>query len=220
MFVVLLGLPGSGKGTQCERLLEAENALCLSPGEIIRKKLASGDDESKKVESLVNSGSLLSDDFIMNLVESTLKSVNIEEVGSSSTIFDGIPRTLGQAKMLDDLLLRSFGKRSEIVVFLQVKKRLLLKRLLSRVICSDCRKISNVVGLKKFSCSCGSVSFLRRKDDEKSIIRKRLKNDSQNLSMIYNYYLSQGTKCVKVDGNSNQSVVYKRLKNLIFIGKM
>jgi adenylate kinase len=215
MFVVFLGLPGTGKGTQCSRLKESIGFSYLSPGEVIRQKLNSGDDDVKMVADLVNSGNLLSDDFIMKLVENSLKVVMMNAEGKKTLIFDGIPRTLVQAQLLDDLLLKNFQEKVELVVCLSVKKRTILKRLQSRVICKKCGKTSNLLKKRDFQCDCGSLSFVRRKDDNESIIRKRLKNDKKHMVEIYNYYLSIGTKCCKVDGDSNQSVVFKRLKEIM-----
>ncbi len=215
-FVVVLGLPGTGKGTQCALLKEKNNASCISPGEVIRSKLASNDDNLKDLGDLVNSGQLLSDDFIMKLVEDKIKSVIISEKDKELLIFDGIPRTIGQARILDELLMTNFNKKICLVICLNVKKKMILKRLQSRVICRICGAPSNLLHTKKFICKCNSVSFMRRKDDNESVIRNRLSNDKKNLSFIYNYYLNNGVKCYNVSGNSNQRSVYRKLRNILF----
>jgi adenylate kinase len=215
-FAVFLGLPGTGKGTQCAFLKNDIGALCLSPGEIIRAKLASNDDDVKDLSSMINSGQLLSDDFIMKLVENNIKSVIIDQKDKKLLIFDGIPRTIAQAKMLDELLMKNFNKKIKFVICLNVKKRVILKRLQSRVVCVSCGAPSNILHSKNFVCKCGSLSFVRRKDDEESIIRKRLANDKKNISLIYDYYLNSEVKCCNLDGNSNQKSVYKKLRNILF----
>ena len=215
-FVVFLGLPGTGKGTQCALLKHNDHALCLSPGEVIRAKLANNDDNFKDLSDLVNSGQLLSDDFIMKLVEDNIKSVIINKKDKELLIFDGIPRTIGQARMLDELLMMNFNKKIGLVICLNVKKRMILKRLQSRVVCASCGVPSNLLHTKKFICKCNSISFVRRKDDNESVIRNRLSNDKKNLSFIYNYYLNNGVKCYNVSGNSNQRSVYRKLRNILF----
>ena len=215
-FVVFLGLPGTGKGTQCAFLKQNNNDVAyISPGEVIRAKLASNDNDVRDLADKMNSGQLLSDDFIMKLVENNIKSVMINEKDKKLLIFDGIPRTVVQAKMLDELLIKNFNKKIDLVICLDVKKRIILRRLSSRVVCANCGVPSNISKTNCFSCKCGSISFVRRKDDDESVIRKRLISNKKNIVDIYDYYLQNRAKCYKVDGNSNQRSVYKRLKNIL-----
>lgn len=220
-FVVLLGLPGTGKGTQALKLVE-NRGLSISPGELIRKKLNSQDEQNdiKKFENEINSGNLLSDDFIINLVANSLENVKIEKWEIFLLIFDGVPRTVEQAKMLDELLKMKFGKNIDCVLYLEVKRRLIIKRLTSRVICVNCGKVYSTVKSPILKCFCGSTEFIRRKDDERSVINRRLKSDRVNIMKIRKYYASGGTKCFRIDGNANPKAVYRRLKDIIFSSRI
>ncbi len=213
-FVVFLGMPGTGKGTQCRLLSEKDGAISLSPGEIIRAKLS----QDKEVADAVNRGELLSDDFIMNLVAENLRDL-IKKDSERTLIFDGIPRTIGQAEMLSDLLKKEFNSSLSLVVCFTVKKRLILNRLKNRAICASCdapEQLSKIFVCKK----CGGRDYKKRLDDDISVIRKRLFNNKRNTYEIYDFYRENGVKCVKLKADSNINSVYKKLKMVVLSTKI
>ena len=213
-FIVFLGMPGTGKGTQCSLLKERDGVLSVSPGEIIRAKLS----QDKEIADSVNRGELLSDDFIMNLVSENLN-VLTKSNDSGVLIFDGIPRTIGQAKILNDLLETQFNSSPSLVVCFTVKKRLIINRLNNRVICSSCNAPGQLS--KNFVCSvCGGKSYTKRLDDDSAVIRKRLFNNRKNTNEIYDFYRLNGAKCVKLDADSNIDSVYKKLKRVVLSTKI
>lgn len=207
-------MPGTGKGTQCKLLNEKDGVLCISPGEIIREKLS----KDKEIADRVNNGELLSDEFIMNLVGENLHEM-LSGLDSGVLIFDGIPRTVGQAKMLSDLLMSKFNGCISLVVCFTVKKRLLVNRLKNRVICASCNTPGQFS--KNFICkSCGGREYKKRLDDDSSVIRKRLFNNKKNTDEIYNFYRLNKVRCVKLNAESNINSVYNKLKNMILSIKM
>ncbi len=214
-FVVFLGMPGTGKGTQCRLLNQRDGILSLSPGEIIRDKLSKDAEIAKKI----NNGDLLSDEFIMNLVADNLNDISAKNDSNKVLIFDGIPRTIGQSAMLNDLLLKNFKSYVSLVVCFTVKKRFIINRLMNRVICDSCGAPGRAS--KNFTCdACGSKVFKRRVDDDISVIRKRLFNNKKNTDEIYNFYVQNNIRCIKLNADSNANSVYSKLKNIVCSSKI
>ena len=209
-------MPGAGKGTQCRLLSERDGIISLSPGEIIRTKLS----QDKEIAEIVNKGDLLSDLFIMNLVDGHLNGL-MKTNNDAMLIFDGIPRTIGQAKMLNDLLTVQFHSSLSLVVYLTVKKRLILRRLKNRVICAHCDAPGQLSISKNFVCSiCDARSYNKRLDDISAIIRKRLFNNKKNTDEIYDFYRLNGVKCLKLKADSNIDSIYKKLKRVVLSTKI
>lgn len=212
-FIVFLGMPGTGKGTQCRLLYDKDGVLSLSPGEIIREKLS----KDKEVSDKINRGELLSDDFIMKLVLQQLH--DLSSTDDQALVFDGIPRTVGQAEMLQELLLNDFSTNIALVICFVVKKRFIINRLVNRVVCESCGAPSRAS--KDFVCKvCGAKVFKKRADDDIAVIRKRLNNNKKNTDEIYNFYMQNNIKCVKLNADSNANSVYKKLKNIMLSTKI
>jgi adenylate kinase len=213
-FIVFLGMPGTGKGTQCKLLNERDGILSLSPGEIIRNKLS----KDKEILEAVNRGELLSDDFIMNLVVENLKDI-AKKNNDKILIFDGIPRTVGQANMLNELLSMHLNSSLSLIVYFTVKKRLIINRLKNRVICESCNATNQFS--RNFICSvCGSKDFKRRLDDDVKVIRRRLINNKKNTNEIYDFYRLNKFRCIKLKADSNINSIYKKLKEIVFSKKI
>lgn len=125
--IVLFGPPGSGKGTQAEKLIEKYNLTHISTGDLLRSEVAAGTELGKQAKSIIDKGELVSDEIVIGMIANKLK-VNTENKG---IIFDGFPRTVEQARELRKLL-TDYNQEVNIVVSLQVDREELTKRLLKR----------------------------------------------------------------------------------------
>jgi adenylate kinase len=125
--VVLFGPPGSGKGTQAEKLIEKYNLTHISTGDLLRSEVAAATELGKQAKSTMDKGELVSDEIVIGMIANKLKASN----DSAGLIFDGFPRTVEQARELRKLL-TDYDQRVDVVVSLQVEKEELIQRLLKR----------------------------------------------------------------------------------------
>ncbi len=209
--LVLLGPPGSGKGTQAELLAGELGFVHYSTGEVFRAEIGKGTPLGKKVEGYVVSGGLVPDDVVLEVVEGFLRA-NADR----SIVFDGFPRTVPQAEGLDRLLNR-LGLDLNLVVLVDLSDEEVVKRLSSRRQCKNCGKIYNLTfspPKRPGVCDeCGGELY-QRKDDQEETIRSRLKVYKEQTSPLIDYYERQG-KLVRLDGALGRDRVFARLKELI-----
>lgn len=170
MNLILFGPPGAGKGTQAQRLVSERGYVQLSTGDMLRAARKSGSELGNRVAAIMDSGSLVSDAIVIELIEDALET----HKGAPGFIFDGFPRTLAQAKALDDLLARK-SQKIDHVIRLEVDEAALLTRI-----------------TKRFAES-------RRADDNPESFKVRLKAYSDQTAPLVPYYQAQG-KLAPVDG--------------------
>ena len=191
MNIILLGPPGSGKGTQAQRLTTIRGMTQLSTGDMLREARSSGSELGKRVKRIMDAGDLVSDEIVIDLIAEQLDSGAVEK----GAIFDGFPRTLAQADALEALLARR-GKRLDAVVQMKVDDDALVERVAHRFTCANCGAVYNdrlnptkVPGV----CDvCGSTDFKRRKDDNEESLRVRLLNYYRDTSPLIGYYHAKG----------------------------
>lgn len=207
LWIVLLGAPGCGKGTQAE-LLTSQNAFSIiSVGELLRaNKSKFVKEENKTIGDIIGGGALLPDVVVMDLVSDELS--KIENVSSKNLIFDGFPRTIGQATALNALISK-FGKKIDYVLNFDIKDEMIKKRILGRYKCSKCGKIYNDFFLKPKNegiCDiCGCKSFDRRADDNEESLQKRLSEYHKKTVSLRDFYKSLGVlKNVNADADFSQ----------------
>ena len=138
MNIIIFGPPGAGKGTQSDFIVKNFNLFKLSTGDILREEIKKKTTLGLKITSLVNSGSLLSDDVINSLIEYIL----LNKEYSNRIIFDGYPRNLSQAENLDKLLSK-YKQKIDIVIKLKVSLDIIKKRITGRLTCTKCSKTFN-----------------------------------------------------------------------------
>lgn len=126
MNVIMFGPPGAGKGTQAKRLVEARGMVQLSTGDMLRAAVAAGSDLGKQVEATLALGNLVSDEIVIALIDERL-----DGLAGKDVIFDGFPRTVGQAEALDRLLAQR-GQKIDVVISLMVDEAALLRRITLR----------------------------------------------------------------------------------------
>jgi adenylate kinase len=215
MNVVLLGPPGSGKGTQAKRLEEAFGIAQLSTGDMLRAEVAAGSEVGRKADAIMRAGQLVPDDMIIALIECRLDAPECR----TGFILDGFPRTVPQAEALD-VMLKSKGLKLDHVLELEVDDEAMVERISGRFSCASCGagyhdkfqqpKVSGVCDV------CGSTEFVRRADDNAETVRARLKAYHTQTAPISAYYERQGI-LKRVNGMGAIDQVSKDLTKAIAI---
>ena len=175
MNLVLFGAPGSGKGTQAERLRDRFSLKHISTGDLLREAVAVKSELGKKVESIMAAGELVSDEIVLELIKEAIGGVKADE-SLKGWMLDGYPRTVGQAKMLDGLLADA-GEAIDSVVVLEVDRAAVIERLSSRRSCPECKAVYNVLNLppkQEGVCDNCGTGLVHRRDDQPETISNRL----------------------------------------------
>lgn len=188
MYIVMLGAPGSGKGTVAKMLAKKTNLPHISTGDMFREQIKKQTELGKLANSYMEKGNLVPDEVTINIVKDRLT----WEDTKNGVILDGFPRTAKQAKALDEILTAQ-GKKIDVVPELQIPDEIIIERILNRVTCSnkECGAIYNT----KFKPSkvegicdiCGS-QLVNRVDDNEETIKERLNTYYKNAEEIINYY--------------------------------
>lgn len=190
MHLVLLGAPGSGKGTYAVELKEYYGIPHISTGEIFRKEIASKSELGILANSYIEKGQLCPDDVTNEIVKKRL----IEPDCVKGFILDGFPRTIPQAKFLDELL-PIIGKRLEAVVDLEISDEEVISRIVNRRSCPKCRKGYNLITKKPLVdgiCDDCKVPLVQREDDTEDTVKKRLKVYYNETEPLIKYYTDSG----------------------------
>ncbi|MDE5555221.1 MAG: adenylate kinase [Muribaculaceae bacterium] len=182
--LVIFGAPGSGKGTQSERLIDEYGLHHISTGELLRRHIAEGTELGTVANQYISQGHLIPDDLMIKVLEDVLDSN--PELTSKGVIFDGFPRTIEQAKSLNNMLDKR-GTKVHAVVGLEVNEDDLIKRMLQR----------------------GKESG--RADDNIDTIRERLNVYHNQTSPLRDFYINEG-KYHAIDGNGNVDNVFGSIK--------
>ncbi|HSD93707.1 MAG TPA: adenylate kinase [Methyloceanibacter sp.] len=209
MNLVLLGPPGAGKGTQANRLENSRSLVKLSTGDMLRAAVATGTELGRKAGDIMERGQLVPDALVIDLIAERIDA----EKNGAGFIFDGFPRTIAQAEALDRLF-KERGKRVDRVIVMEVDDEALVERIAGRFACGFCGEgYHDVFKRPKVSgvCDvCGSVGFVRRKDDNEEVVRARLKAYHAQTEPLIDYYTRQG-KVKAVDGMADIEAVAKEI---------
>jgi len=188
--IILIGAPGSGKGTTAEGIKAATGYIHVATGDMLREAVARGSSVGKAAESYMKQGTLVPDEVIIELVEERL------DGGSPADcyMFDGFPRTQRQAELLDSSLEKRSGELAN-VFYLDAPRELVISRLTGRRTCRECGTIFHVVNIppkKEGICDlCGGELYVRPDNKEDTIIRRLEVFHSQTGGLI-SYYESKG----------------------------
>ncbi len=215
MNLIIFGPPGAGKGTQSSFLVNDLKMFQLSTGDLLRAELKSGSDLSKQLKEIMDSGKLVSDDIINDLIEKKISDPSVK----NNIIFDGFPRNLEQAKSLDKML-EKYDQKISGIINLKVDYSILVKRISGRVSCSICKKPFNeffdspVDPSKCPNSSCGNRELIKRSDDNETTVSNRLKTYDEQTLPLLDYYSSKGI--VKdIDAMKEISEVTAQIKGVI-----
>lgn len=212
MRIVLLGAPGSGKGTQAQRLMKEKNIPHISTGDMLRSAVKSATALGIEAKKIMESGKLVSDDLMIGLIEERL----LEKDTECGFILDGFPRTTKQAKDLQ-VLLETIDKPLDSAVLMNVNLEILMKRLVGRRTCSITGKLLNIYFSSEKEledCINAGGELLRRKDDNEETIRNRLQVYQDQTEPLVNYYQAK-KQLKKINAEGAMDEVYQRLTDIL-----
>lgn len=212
MFVVLLGLPGAGKGTQAARLKEGLGLPHITTGDLFRENIAAGTDLGKKVKPYYDAGDLVPNELTIGMLLDRIS----EPDCASGCMFDGFPRNVEQASALDQALAAA-GKQIDRAAYIEVAEDELVRRLSGRWLCPKCAAVYHEVSAppsKAGVCDkCGS-ELTQRSDDKPDVVRNRLKVNIGNMQSLVDHYAGQD-KLTTVDGGRDAEAVATDLRKAL-----
>ena len=208
MRIVLLGAPGSGKGTQARKLMADRNIPQISTGDMLRAAVAAGTGFGQQAKKIMEAGELVPDDIMLGIVSERLA----EDDAAGGFILDGFPRTEKQALDLDDLLDRR-GQPLDSVILMDVDFAILMKRLTGRRTCSLTGKLLNIYFSPQDeldACTDAGGELIQRDDDNEETISNRLEVYRSQTESLVEFY-GNTNKLKVVDAASSVDKVYERI---------
>ena len=208
MYIILLGAPGAGKGTQAVMLAEKMNLVQVASGDLFRKALQQETDLGKKAKVYMEKGQLVPDEITIQMVLERLNAPDCEK----GAILDGFPRNEKQAKALDEAM-KVLSRAIDKVVYIKVSEGELLKRLSGRWICRKCQapyhEVDSPPKVAGKCDRCGGELY-QRADDNVETVKKRLKVYFEETSPLIDYYRKAG-KLVEVNGEGGTEEINRRI---------
>ena len=202
MNLILLGAPGAGKGTQAEMLAAKLQIPTISTGNMLREAMANGSELGKQVKTCMDEGRLVSDELVLGIVAERTAKPDCQ----NGFILDGVPRTLAQAKALDEM-----GVVLDHVVSLEIDDAVIEGRMTGRRVCPKCGASYHITAnppKKDNTCDQCGESLIIRKDDAPETVRNRLKVYHESTEVLKDYYAAQD-KLRKIEGNQSIEGAFK-----------
>lgn len=211
--LILLGLPGAGKGTASERIVDEFHLAHISTGDMFREAIANETPVGLEANSYIDNGNLVPDEVTAKLVEERLQQKDTEK----GFILDGFPRTTVQAELLEDITKR-LDKRLTNVISIDVSEDVLIKRLSARYMCKACgatyNKISNPTKVEGKCDRCGGSEFYQRDDDKPEVVKNRLEVNKKMNTPLKDFYDKKGILS-SVNGEQTPDKVFEEIYDIL-----
>jgi adenylate kinase len=206
--IVLLGVPGAGKGTQGRRLCERYRIPLVATGEILREAVTQGTDLGRCVKERMEQGLLISDPTMIALVEQRMARDDVRD----GFVLDGFPRTLPQAEALDRLLAAG-GRALHAAIYLSAPVEVVVERLSARLECPVCRRAYNAVGAppkRDRVCDDDGAALVTRKDDDAASVRQRIEVYFRETEVLRDHYARAG-RLLEIDAHREPETVFAEI---------
>jgi adenylate kinase len=213
MIIILLGPPGSGKGTQAKRIQQTHGLVQLSTGDMLRAATDSDTEFGRRVKAIMDSGQLVPDEIIIEMIDRRI----VQPDCGKGFILDGFPRNVAQAKALDAML-AAHGLKLDHVILLDVDEAALVDRLSGRFTCSQCgasyHDRYNRPRRDAVCDGCGGTEFTRRADDRPEAVKARFEVYRRQTAPILPYYEERGI-LRRVDGMADIDTVTRKIDKIL-----
>lgn len=212
MKIVMLGAPGAGKGTQAKRLASKYGIPHISTGDIFRANIKNGTELGKKAKVYMDQGLLVPDELVVDLVIDRFKEPDCEK----GYVLDGFPRTIPQAKALDEALAKN-NDALEYAIDVDVPDESIIRRMSGRRACIGCGATYHVVTIppkKEGICDNCGAELVLREDDKPETVEKRLKVYHDQTQPLIDYYQGKGI-LRSVDGTRDMDVIFDEIVGIV-----
>ena len=214
MNILLMGLPGAGKGTQSERLVKDYQIVHIATGDIFREAIKNETPLGLKAKSYTDNGNLVPDEVTNAIVRERLAQ---DDVKARGFMLDGYPRTSAQAEALDHNL-EELGTQIDAVIYIEVDPEVLKDRLSGRIICRNCgatyHKLYNPPKVADVCDNCGASDFYQREDDKPEKVAYRINLQMESIRPILDYYAQRGLLHT-VNGEQEIDEVYQGIRQIL-----
>lgn len=213
MNILLMGLPGAGKGTQAEKIVAQYGIPHISTGDMFRAAIKNETPLGVEAKSYMDKGELVPDEVTNGIVKERLAQDDTDK----GFLLDGFPRTLAQANALDEILMQ-LGKQVDAVINIDVNPVVLQARLTGRIICRECgatyHKLNNPPKVEGVCDRCGSTDFYQREDDKPETVENRIQINLKQAQPLLDYYSNKNV-LFNVNGEDDIDVVFEKVKQII-----
>ncbi|GKQ42242.1 adenylate kinase [Companilactobacillus sp. RD055328] len=214
MNLILMGLPGAGKGTQAEYIVDDFKVVHISTGDMFRQAMSAETEIGMKAKSFIDKGELVPDEVTSGIVKERLAQ---EDVKKSGYMLDGFPRTIAQAESLETIT-SELDQPIDGVIYIDVPADKLVDRLSGRFICKNCgatyHKIFNQPKVEGTCDVCGQHEFYQRDDDKPETVKNRLDVNIKMNTPLIDFYENKGL-LYKIDGDKDIDDVYAEVQSVI-----
>ncbi len=211
MYIVMLGPPGAGKGTQAKKLAQALGIVHVSTGDLFRENLKNETELGKLAQTFMNAGELVPDDVTVRMVEDRFSRPDC----AKGAVLDGFPRTPAQAQALDELL-KKFDSRVKVVPYIKVPDDVLVERLSGRWMSQSGRVYHEKYNPPKVKWidDVDGTPLYQREDDKPETVRHRIEVYNDQTAPLINYYQEKGV-LAEIDGTQAIESVFADLMNTV-----
>ena len=190
MNLVVMGLPGAGKGTQADKIVDKYRIPHISTGDMFRAAIKEGTEMGLKAKSFIDKGELVPDEVTIGIVQERLN----KEDCADGFLLDGFPRTVAQAEALENTL-AEIGKKIDYVINIDVDQDILMERLTGRRICKDCGATYHLIfnpSIEAGICDRCSGELYQREDDNEETVQNRLEVNMRQTKPLIDFYNAKG----------------------------
>ena len=211
MNIILFGPPGAGKGTQAQSIVEKHNYFQLSTGDLLREEVKLKTSLGVEIESLISQGKFVSNEVVNILLRQSITNLKFRD----RIIFDGYPRNVEQAKNLE-LILKEFNQTIGHIIFLNVSKEIIEKRIMGRVTCEKCYITMNEFFNKEQIelHPCGKEFLKKRKDDNVDIVIARYDTYMKTTKPVLDFY-SKNENFTEIDGAAEIEQITSKINQVL-----
>ena len=211
MNIILFGPPGAGKGTQAKHIVKNYNYFQISTGDLLRIEIKKKTDHGKNIEKIISKGEFVSDDIVNTLLKDIINNLEFKD----KIIFDGYPRNLLQAENLKKNLFE-FNQSIGAIVFLNVSRDIIEKRIIGRIICEKCNMTLNeYLDHKEIELhACGKEFLKKRKDDNFKIATSRYDTYMEKTKPVLDFY-SNSAEFHQIDGSLEIQVIKGKIEQIL-----